>query len=361
MFSLSFFLPNNRGPVVPSHWRHSLEKSFSEPNFTIEGPPLLGFSLPNGKLHLTPFSYVFFHSVEDEFLLDAAWGNEFLLAWLVLMWGMPLQMVYADVASPWTYRMCSSSAELEGPLNSKGAFILEFFFSNTHSITHRLKGHGNEHLGQIFPNLATFFAFPRPHACVWNSTASSGDDPYSPDQLYIRKPFDQCIPTAKWRNGQLNWESQVLLSKKNDADITLFMDLKRYVIQPFVTLNAMGGKPVPSRFATIVQRCGNRWWSHPLLVPSKMFDLHFSNVNKNPSCNILQWCFSLKPAGPKIISLGRDHHRFRMFSMWGTWPVILKGIAQAMLLNLGIAEVTEGWPLKSHLKEHGKYRLIRTT
>lgn len=32
--------------------------------------------------------------------------------------------------------------------------------------------------------------------------ASSGDDPYTPDQLYIRKPFDQCIPVQ--RNGEMD-------------------------------------------------------------------------------------------------------------------------------------------------------------
>ena len=73
-------------------------------------------------------------------------------------------------------------------------------------------------------------------------------------------------------------------------------------------------------------------------VPSKMFDLHFSNAfNKNPILQYLAGRFSLKPVGSNRI---RPCGSFGL-SMWGTWPVILKGIAQAMLLKLGHA-----WPNK---------------
>ena len=146
---------------------------------------------------------------------------------------------------------------------------------------------------------------PRPHVFE-TQPASSGDDPYTPDQLYIRKPFDQCIPTAKWRNGQLNYRSSRSSFRKvimQCYDITLFMDHspKRYVIQPLVTLNTMGGKPV-QRGSNLVQGWvqfviaklpshanGNRWWSHPFLFLQKcLISTSQTPSTKIPSCNILQ-------------------------------------------------------------------------
>lgn len=156
---------------------------------------------------------------------------------------------------------------------------------------------------------------------------------------------------AKWRNGQLNYRSSRSSFRKvimQCYDITLFMDHspKRYVIQPLVTLNTMGGKPV-QRGSNLVQGWvqfviaklpshanGNRWLSHPFLFLQKMFDLHFSNAfNKNPILQHLAGRFSLKPEGSNRI---RPCGSFGL-SMWGTWPLILKGIAQAMLLKLGHA------------------------
>lgn len=98
---------------------------------------------------------------------------------------------------------------------------------------------------------------PRP-PCFSNSTRFIRRRPIHSRPALHPEAFRSMHPgPAKWRNGQLNYRSSRSSFRKvimQCYDITLFMDHspKRYVIQPLVTLNTMGGKPV-QRGSNLVQ------------------------------------------------------------------------------------------------------------